>query len=163
MTCIVTGLFGRRREADLVIEHLVQEFEIPREQVQVHAAGADGEEVRSPQDDAQEVSLLEFNLPEEALRNYADGMRRGGILVAALVDDAHKDRVLAAYEEYGAEAPGARQAEPSAGAEGDGEERIRLEAHRLWEQDGRPEGRDLEYWQRARQHLEASGGLRRPR
>jgi hypothetical protein len=30
-------------------------------------------------------------------------------------------------------------------------ERIRLRAYHLWEQDGRPEGRAEEYWERARE------------
>jgi hypothetical protein len=29
--------------------------------------------------------------------------------------------------------------------------RIRAEAHRLWQHDGGPHGRDLEYWERARE------------
>jgi hypothetical protein len=31
------------------------------------------------------------------------------------------------------------------------QQRIREEAYRLWEADGRPSGRDLEYWERARE------------
>ena len=31
------------------------------------------------------------------------------------------------------------------------EQRIRETAYRLWEEDGRPQGRDLEYWERARE------------
>ena len=31
------------------------------------------------------------------------------------------------------------------------EQRIRERAYSLWEADGRPEGRDLEYWERARE------------
>lgn len=31
------------------------------------------------------------------------------------------------------------------------EHRIRERAYHLWEQEGRPEGRDLEYWERARE------------
>jgi Protein of unknown function (DUF2934) len=33
----------------------------------------------------------------------------------------------------------------------DHEQRIRELAYRLWEQDGRPHGRDVEFWQRARE------------
>ena len=31
----------------------------------------------------------------------------------------------------------------------DREQRIRERAHRIWEAEGRPEGRELEHWQRA--------------
>ena len=34
-------------------------------------------------------------------------------------------------------------------------EPIRMRAYRLWEQAGRPEGGDLEFWERARQEIEA--------
>ena len=33
--------------------------------------------------------------------------------------------------------------------EADREEEIRLIAYRIWEEEGRPHGRDLEYWQKA--------------
>src|SRR3954470_16675944 len=103
MTRIVTGLFERHRDVDLVVEHLVQEFDVPRERVQVHAADpATGEEARSPQDDNQEASLPDLGLPGDAIRVCGEGMRRGGILVAAWVDDDYVERALAAYREYGA-------------------------------------------------------------
>src|SRR3954463_1030766 len=40
------------------------------------------------------------------------------------------------------------------------EERIRQRAYHLWEADGRPEGRDLEFWERARElvGMEESAG-----
>lgn len=31
------------------------------------------------------------------------------------------------------------------------DQRIRERAHRLWEQDGKPHGQDLEFWERARE------------
>jgi hypothetical protein len=156
MTSIVTGLFGRRREADLVVEHLVQEFAIPREQVQVHAADAEGNDARSAQDDTQEAPLSELGLPEAALRAYQEGSRKGGILVVAWVDDEHLDRALAAYREYGAEEPRAQQVASPAHEGADVERQIQLRAYFLWEEEGRPEGRDLEFWHRARQ-IEGSG------
>ena len=33
------------------------------------------------------------------------------------------------------------------------EEHIRVRAYHLWEADGRPDGRDLEFWERAQQSL----------
>lgn len=35
------------------------------------------------------------------------------------------------------------------------EQLIRERAHQLWESDGRPEGRDEEYWHRARELINA--------
>ncbi|MBV9704011.1 MAG: DUF2934 domain-containing protein, partial [Methylobacteriaceae bacterium] len=32
------------------------------------------------------------------------------------------------------------------GADGDIEDRIRARAHQIWEEEGRPEGRDREHW-----------------
>lgn len=36
-------------------------------------------------------------------------------------------------------------------------ERIRKRAYHLWELDGRPEGRDLEFWERARELVAIEG------
>ena len=36
------------------------------------------------------------------------------------------------------------------------DEEIRKRAHQLWENDGRPEGRESEHWQRAAQELDGS-------
>ena len=38
------------------------------------------------------------------------------------------------------------------------EEHVRVRAYHLWEANGRPEGRDLEFWEQARQSL-ANGEL----
>lgn len=40
------------------------------------------------------------------------------------------------------------------GAPADREERIRQRAHELWEQEGRPEGRAQDHWERAAQDLD---------
>jgi hypothetical protein len=38
------------------------------------------------------------------------------------------------------------------------DERIRERAYHLWEQDGAPEGRSDEYWEKARRQIDAEGG-----
>jgi hypothetical protein len=55
----------------------------------------------------------------------------------------------ALYREYGAANPEACEARASNGAD-DLEQRVRIRAYYLWEQEGRPEGRDLEFWDGAR-------------
>ena len=75
MTRTVAGLFDSHRTADLVVEHLVQEYGVPRERVRVLALdAAGGAEARSPQDSDQGASLHDLGLPEENLRAYAEGL-----------------------------------------------------------------------------------------
>lgn len=157
MMRIVSGVFVGHRTADLVLEHLVQEFDVPRERVQVHTVdAASGDESRSTQDDDQEMSLPELGLPDEAVRGYIEAMRRGGVLLAAWVDDGHVDRVLGTYREYAAADPATCEARVP-GATDDPEQGVRIRAYHLWEQAGRPAGRDLEFWHRARAEGEAAG------
>jgi len=40
----------------------------------------------------------------------------------------------------------------------DDDEAIRLRAYRLWESEGRPNGRDEAHWQQASRELRADGG-----
>lgn len=42
----------------------------------------------------------------------------------------------------------------------DEEERIRRRAHAIWEEEGRPEGRQEEHWRRARRELASGSGPR---
>jgi hypothetical protein len=150
MTRIVAGLFDKQQSADLVVEHLVQQVGIPRERIQVHAADpATGDEARSPQDNDQEAALSELGLPERTVQTYGEGMRRGRILLVAWVDNEHAHRALTTYHEYSASCSDAYKIRQAEGA-GDPEHAVRLQAYYLWQQEGCPEGRDLEFWHRAR-------------
>jgi hypothetical protein len=40
----------------------------------------------------------------------------------------------------------------------DHEQQVRERAHRLWEEAGRPEGRDAEFWERAEREIAGEGG-----
>lgn len=42
-------------------------------------------------------------------------------------------------------------------AETEREQQIRERAHAIWEEEGRPEGRDAEHWERAGREIEAEG------
>jgi hypothetical protein len=112
MTHTVAGLFESHRTADLVVEHLVQEYGIPREHVRVYARDAAGAgEARSPQDSDQGASLSDLGLPDEKVRAYAEGMGSGGVLVAAQVEGDRVKRIVAACREYGAADIDTREAE----------------------------------------------------
>ena len=98
----VAGLFESHRTADLVVEHLAQEYGIPRERVRVYGRDASGAaEARSPQDSDQGASLSDLGLPEEKVRAYAEGIGSGAVLVVAQVEHHRVQRIVAAYQEYG--------------------------------------------------------------
>jgi hypothetical protein len=112
MTHAVAGLFESHRTADLVVEHLVQEYGIPRERVRVFARDATGAgEARSPQDSDQGASLSDLGLPEQTVHAYAEGIGSGSVLVAAQVEGDRVKRIVAAYREYGAAEIDTREAE----------------------------------------------------
>jgi hypothetical protein len=100
----VAGLFESHRTADLVVEHLIQEYGIPRERVRVYGrdASSGAAEARSPQDSDQGASLSDLGLAEEKVRAYAEGIGSGAVLVAAQVEHHRVQRIVAAYQEYGA-------------------------------------------------------------
>lgn len=144
---IVTGLFSDPAAVDLAIEHMVQEFGVRRDRIQVHSSDpASGAETRSPQDDDQTVALSDLPLPEHLTPAYREGVRQGAILLLAYVDDSRVDHVLALCREYGAANP---EAFGASRVEHTSSESVRLRAYFLWEEAGRPEGRDVEFWKRA--------------
>jgi hypothetical protein len=68
-------------------------------------------EAWSPQDSDQGASLSDLGLPEETVRAYAEGTSRGGILVAAQLEGSRVERIVTAYQEYGAADVHARETE----------------------------------------------------
>ncbi|MDB5377358.1 MAG: hypothetical protein JWR00_1804 [Rubritepida sp.] len=110
----VTGLFDSRAEADLVVEHLVQQVGINRSSVQVHAAGVDA--VSDAYTTAKEeggfwAALKDLFMAEEDRPAYAEGVRRGGVVVSAQVNEEQRERVMDVFEEYGAVDLDAREKE----------------------------------------------------
>ncbi len=107
----ITGTFNTRREAEMAVEHLVQDYGLDRSLVQVGpageentsgtvASGADAAErhrgTGAPGDPVGDVIL-----PEDQ-RAEAGGIGKGAILVSAEVDEDKLDRARASFEEYGA-------------------------------------------------------------
>jgi hypothetical protein len=109
MTRIVTGLFGDRGGAERTAEHLVQELGIDAEAVEVHAEAMEvhaeaGEAAATRAAGERELlrPLGDLALPPEDEQVYREALRRGGILVAARVEEDRLDRVMDAFEERGA-------------------------------------------------------------
>jgi hypothetical protein len=110
-TRTITGSFNTRREAEMAVEHLVQEYNLDRSRVDVRpageentagtvASGADAAERHrgsgAPGDPPGDVIL------PEGERAKAGGIGKGAILVSAEVDESALDRARASFEEYGA-------------------------------------------------------------
>jgi uncharacterized protein (TIGR02271 family) len=114
-TCVVTGLFDSRADAERAIEDLVQRVGIARERVRLHAAEGDAAgtatAARRDEDRGFWATLRNLFLPEEDAYAYSEAIRRGGFLVSAEVEEGQVDRALAALEARGAVDLDQREAE----------------------------------------------------
>jgi hypothetical protein len=107
----ITGLFQTRREAELAVEHLVQDNGLDRSCVEVRAAGeentsgtkASGADaaIRHRGSDAPGDTPGDIVLPEGEREAHADSARNGGILVSAEVEEADLDRMRTALRDFG--------------------------------------------------------------
>lgn len=112
----LTGLFDSRAEAERTVETLVQQHGIDRERISVHAAGAENAtagtmEQRSEEHHGFLASLRDLFLPDEDRATYAEGIRRGGIMVSVQAPEEKLNEVMDAFERHGAVDPDAREAE----------------------------------------------------
>ena len=107
----ITGRFNTRREAEMAVEHLVQDYGLDRSAVNVRpvgeentsgtvASGADAAE-RHRGSGAPGDPIGDKILPEGEGAE-AGGIGKGAILVSAEVDDDKLDRARASFQEYGA-------------------------------------------------------------
>lgn len=96
MGTMLTATFGTRREAEMTVERLVQEFDLDRAAISISTegdensagaarAGSDAAAGQPGQDDRDDAPL------------------RGPIIVTAEVDDADAEKVRAAFGEFDAQ------------------------------------------------------------
>lgn len=107
----ITGSFNTRREAEMAVEHLVQDYGLDRSLVNVRPAGEDNTSgvVASGADAAERHRgsgapgdpVGDVILPENQ-RAQAGGVGKGAILVSAEVDEEKLERARASFKEYGA-------------------------------------------------------------
>ncbi|MCK8785036.1 hypothetical protein M0638_11640 [Roseomonas sp. NAR14] len=102
---MITGLFDNRDEAERTVQDLVASGAATLDQVEVHAA-----EPGVP-DHHQGASLRTLPMPPEEHHIYAEGIRRGGFVVSADVDEAHVEAVTAVFHRHNAVDLEARQHE----------------------------------------------------
>ncbi|MCO6414862.1 YsnF/AvaK domain-containing protein [Siccirubricoccus sp. KC 17139] len=120
MTRMITGLFDSRAEAERTVETLVQQHGIDRDRITVHAAGEENAtagtmERRDESHHGFLASLRDLFLPEEDRATYAEGLRRGGIMVSVRAEEAELEAVMDAFERHGAVDLDARESEWRAG------------------------------------------------
>lgn len=90
MPQIITGYFDTRRDAEMAVEHLVQDHGLDRNRVQAVAEGAENSS-------GTEVSGADA--ANAAARETPEGQRRGRIVVRAEVEESMLDTARACFEE----------------------------------------------------------------
>ena len=115
MNRTITAMFGDRSKADAAVNELVRSLGITRNQVQVHAADATSTGAATTATAAGEggfwASLKELFVPDEDRYAYAEGIRRGNVVVSATVEEAKLEQGMDILENQGAVDLDAQEAE----------------------------------------------------
>jgi uncharacterized protein (TIGR02271 family) len=109
MTRTITGLFDTRAEADAVVDHLRMHDGVDRDRITVH--GAAGSTAPDTGDRGFWASLRDLFIADEDRYAYSEGIRRGGFVVSAEVDEGLVDHAMDVFEQHGAVDLDSREAE----------------------------------------------------
>ena len=105
-TRTVTAMFNSRAEADRAAQQIVNDLRVDRAAVRVlpeaNTTDVGYDPARPYQETGFWASLKDLFLPDEDRYGYAEGMRRGGIIVASTVDEGQVDRASDILEHAGA-------------------------------------------------------------
>ena len=105
-TRTVTAMFSSRAEAERAVQQLVSELGVDRSMVRTSpeagAADTGYNQAQPYQETGFFASLKNLFVPDEDRYAYAEGMRRGSVLVSAQVDEGHVDRAADILEQAGA-------------------------------------------------------------
>jgi uncharacterized protein (TIGR02271 family) len=111
-TRTITALFDSRAEADQAAQSLKSEVGLSASAVRVEAGAATaGGAAPAQEDKGFFASLRDMFIPDEDRPTYAEGVRRGGAMVSAQVEDAHMDAAMDVLERHGAVDLDEREAE----------------------------------------------------
>ena len=91
MTRTITGLFDTRAEADAVVAHLKQHDGIDASRISVHGSDTGTAATATTEDRGFWASLKDLFIPDEDRYAYSEGIRRGGYVVSAEVDDTLRE------------------------------------------------------------------------
>ncbi|WP_338665971.1 hypothetical protein VQH23_12485 [Pararoseomonas sp. SCSIO 73927] len=113
MTRTITAMFDDRAHADAAVRQLTQELGLSQDLVRVYAADAATTTTASVAADDRGFwgSLKDLFVPEEDRTAYAEGVRRGAVIVSAQVDEGMLDHAMDILENNGAVDLDSREAE----------------------------------------------------
>jgi uncharacterized protein (TIGR02271 family) len=111
MTRTITGLFDDRASAEAVLNHLVQHDGIDRSRVSIHGADTAVDTTTTHEDTGFWASLKSLFVPDEDRYAYSEGIRRGGVVLSAEVEESQVSHAMDVFEEHGAVDLDAREAE----------------------------------------------------
>ncbi len=114
MSRAITAMFDDRAHADAAIQQLTQQLNIASTDIQMHAAEATsltGGTTAAPENTGFWASLKDFFVPDEDRTTYAEGVRRGAVVVTARVEDSRLEQAMDVLESHGAVDLDTREAE----------------------------------------------------
>jgi uncharacterized protein (TIGR02271 family) len=109
-TSTITALFDSQAEAERAVEALVSTVGLDRTAIRMDAAPS-STGTAATEEKGFFASLKELFVPDEDRYAYSEGLRRGGVLVSAQVDEARHDRAMDVLEQHGAVDLDQREAE----------------------------------------------------
>jgi uncharacterized protein (TIGR02271 family) len=115
-THTITAMFDNRAEAERATEALVSQAGVSRSAIRLDAGSTTTSTTTSGSASGTEskgllASIADLFLPDEDRHSYAEGMRRGGVLLSVQADEAQMDRVSDILESSGAVDLDTREAE----------------------------------------------------
>jgi uncharacterized protein (TIGR02271 family) len=110
----ITAMFDDRAHADAAVQQLTQHLNIASADIQMHAADAtstSGGTASASSGTGFWASLKDLFVPDEDRTTYAEGVRRGSIVVSARVEDSKLEQAMDVLESHGAVDLDTREAE----------------------------------------------------
>jgi uncharacterized protein (TIGR02271 family) len=102
----ITAMFSERSCAEAAVAELTRDLGTGPNQVQIHAADTAVPSAATASTSAGEggfwSSLKELFVPDEDRHTYAEGVRRGNVVVSATVDEDRLDHAMDILENHGA-------------------------------------------------------------
>lgn len=112
MKRVITGLFDSRSEAEAVVNHLVTHDSIDRSRIRIHGVeSGTGQTGMAQSDKSFWESLKDLFISDDDRHTYSEGIRRGGYVVSAELEEAQVEHVMDVFEQHGAVDLDARETE----------------------------------------------------